>query len=550
MVTIAPGAADKIKNLVAGSVPDLESVTFERGTNVQNWKPGASEEVLEVTFKSPKFTDPKTADAAAQDILRKLHTEEAIRNEVILLSPAEYLEHCKKETGELQTAAKAAGIPLGDVDFTQSVTLRSDVSNNQKPKYGTQVLSDSDASIIRIAVATNPKNLEEAEEHAKKIAAEIESQLPAIKTAAIEYIKRKSAIKNLTPEQEKHLQEHEFKVSTHQQGNWTGVHIEIRSPEQVKKRDFPANVSGLEPEELKKTNMMMKIEDADRRAKLAGRVALFTGEKLNKPASYFMDVAGTEDIKNALGKMLHYLVKEKPEYAKRAAALMNENFLVSNEEWNLPPAEQSFRKRAVSAKIKPGTDELKISMRMLIGKGDEMLKALGGEVVAEQKVETPTPAIEAPKAEDKPAEKTAEAGKEAAAAELNAAITAALAAAAPEATAAGAGNVTVCDKDQIAVSASGAAATPEGAVGAAGGACLDKETLKPENIQATIAAATPQAPEAVAPAPKDTPVANIGGTIVTKGNLQSFLNKLMPSGNVGAVSTHGPAMAAGLTQAV
>ena len=48
---------------------------------------------------------------------------------------------------------------------------------------------------------------------------------------------------------------------------------------------------------------------------------------LAKPASYFMDVAGTEDIKNGLGKMLFYLVQKKLDLAEKAANLMKENFL-------------------------------------------------------------------------------------------------------------------------------------------------------------------------------------------------------------------------------
>lgn len=441
-------AAKKLDARIDAALGRDVSVSVSRGATVRNWRPDASEDVVEILVKDEKF---KNADAAfideqANKILAELKKDTAIRRNSILVSPKQYLDDCKTEVGELQKIAKELGIPMGDVDFTKASVLDHDLANNQKPKYGTQVISSPDVTTIRINVPTDPQNLEKAEEEAKRIVAEFDKHKAESHKGAIEYIKRKDGGKQLSPEQEKHYQDHEFEAKMQQQGNWTSVFINIRSPEQKRKKEHPeekilkADGKEMTPEELQNTNMLMQIENADRRAKLGGRLALFNGEKLNQPAAYFMEVAGTEDIKTYLAKMLHFVVSKKPELKGRAEDLLAENFLVSNEDWNLPAEKQSLRKQPVSASVKPGTDEMKITIKTRLGKADAMLGSIAG--IAPEAAVSPTP-------EAKPV-------------------------AAPAIDAAAAAAAAACAPNEIAVAGAVGAAADGVAGAAAGAACVEK----------------------------------------------------------------------------
>jgi hypothetical protein len=446
-------AAAHLKEIASAVLGEGTDVKIERGVSVNNFKPGASEETIDFVFKNDVFKDPVKANELGQKLLNELHKSEDLREHAVFLSPHDQLAFNKKEVGELQDAAKAAGIPFPPgVDFTQAAILHPEYSRSQLPKHATQVIDGPDVTSIRINVPTDPTNLEGAETLAQKVEADLNKRLPDIKKGMIERIEKKSYAK-LTPEIKKHLEAHEFTVSTQQQGNWTSVFINIRSPEQVLVRDHPEEKAKFENAVLEKTNMLQQVENADQRAKLAARAAMFEGEKLGTPSNYFMQVAGTEDIKIGLGKMLEYLKKAKPEYTRRADALMKESFLISNDDWNLPPEKQPLRKPPVSLGVKAGTDELKLGIRVQVGKGDPLLQALAtNDVTKAENI--------APPAMDK-------------------IVSDAVAAA-------GAGAVATCPPGEIAVAGAGAVAASDGTtVAGAGAACI--EAPKPEMTAANSA---------------------------------------------------------------
>lgn len=491
-------------------------IRIKQGSRIQNWKPDASQDTVEITLQAPQFQNAPTAqvDDATTKLFEQLQADEALRRNGIFASPEKYLDHCKTEVAAWQEEIKALGVPLGNVDFTKMSLLDPNIANSQKPRFATQIIENADLTTIRINVPTNPDNLEAAAEEAKKIAAELEGNKEQMKQAAIAYIERKGAVgsKPLTQEQKDQFAKHEFSIKTQQQGKWTSVFIEIRSPEQVDVRDHPENKAKYKPEELTRTNMLMQIDDANRRAKLAGRLALFTGEKLQQPASYFMDVAGTENIKDVMTKMSTYLVSKKPEWQQRAADLLNENFLVSNEDWSLPAAQRSPRKQPVSAEVKPGSNELTITMRMPMGKADAMLAQLAQKSAQKEQAapttELPKTTADAPNTTEAAAIAAAASQPALSATTPEASASIAAAGATPEAVAAAAGNVTICPEGHAALSASGAAATPETAGAIAAGACIPIEKAPEPHIQ-----------------PSSQGITLPNGATIPKGTVQSFLAK-------------------------
>jgi len=453
------------------------------GVSIGNSRPDASEEALEFVVKDEKFKtmSAKDIEEEGKKLLAKLNEDRALRRGGIMVSPHEYLNNCAKEVKFFQDEAKAAGISTGELDLSKASILNPDFSGNQKPKHGTQVIDGPNNTFIRINIPMNPQKLEEAEAEAKKVAAAVEANKDASLKGLIDYIERKEALDKLSPEQQvqykknpaelkayldkpenkltperrAHLEKHEVKVTTQQQQNCTSVFVTFSSPEQVVEHEHPERKTP--PEQLAKTNIFSEIPDADRRSKAAARTVLFTGKDLNHPASYFVEVAGTDDIKNYLGKLLKHTVAKKPELLDRAKDLMEENFLISNEDGMLPPEQQTTRKQPVSASLKPGTDELKIRFHTKIGRGDEILAHLAGGAA---------PAV-TPSAPAAPAD-----GKH------TNAVNEAMAIMDKEAAAAAAA---ACAPGEIAVAGAGAAANERGEVAATAAAgCVEKPPEKPK----------------------------------------------------------------------
>lgn len=435
----AAAVIDTMLDKALGTNVDVE---IKKGAQIKVFKEGASEDTLQIIVKSDKFVetgaDPEHYAKLALKELQKLYS---IRDNAIVVSPKEYLEFGASEVKALEHEAEKLGIKHEGVDLSKTVALRTDIAQSQKTRYASQYISNPSNSVVRIQVPTNPDKLEEAEALAQKILKDIEGRLPEIKAGMIDRIKKKN-YKTLTPEQEKHLQDHEFKVSMQQQGNWTSVFLEIRSPEQVHAREHPEEKT--EPQKLQATNMLEQIENADSRTKLAARAVLYQGNELKKPASYYTDVAGTDDVKMVLTKMVEDLKKKNtdPKLHRRADALLKENFLISNELWNLPPDQQPTFKQVASAVLKPGTNEIRITLNVPRGKADQILKEISAPENA--LVTAPVPVTEV-----KPIEAPA----------IDAAVAAAVAA---------------CPPNEIAVAgAVGAAA--DGAAGAgAVAACVEK----------------------------------------------------------------------------
>lgn len=379
-------AAEVMKRIIAGQPITMDAqgtqqlitpeIVVSKGfNNPLNGKPG--EDILQIKISDTRLTNSFVADSVSNTVSHALNAIAAVRDAAVVVAPHEYLDNLKKETAELVAAAKAAGIPGSDVDYSQASLFSADISRNQKPKYATQIIDGPGVTSIRINIPTNPENRDAAAATAKKVEDDLNRRLPEIKAQMIERIKAKGYIKSLTPQMEAQLQGHELKVITQQQANWTSVFLEIRSPEQVATRNDPSKLAGIDTEKLKNTNMLLQITDEKSRSKLAARAVMFEGERLNKPASFFLDVAGSEDIKNGLGKLMYYLSKMKPELASRAKALMDENLFKNPEQWNIPTDKQEVFKRGVHLFINPDhPTEMKAELYVPKGKADEIATAI------------------------------------------------------------------------------------------------------------------------------------------------------------------------------
>jgi hypothetical protein len=352
-------------------------VQVSKGYNFMNWKEGASQDIVQISLKSPTLVTADGAEAVSKMVLSSLNDIEAVRNEVMLVSPKEYHNQVKAQMGALLQQAKAVGVPGSEIDYTQSSILDPHYSGNQIPSYGTGISDGPRSTDIRVNIPTNPDRREDAAVMAKKVADNLTQRLPEIKAAMLKRIIEKGYIPNLDDAKIKQLMEHKFEVVTAQQSNWTSVFIGIRSPEQEQHKANPG--VPVDMEKLKATNLLMQIPDEKNRFKLAARSVLFEGPKLQTPSAIFMDVAGTQDMENAVGKVMFRLKKAKPELAVPVDALMKENVFKRADQWNLPPDKREEYKRAVKASIDPDhPDVIKFSLPVPRGKAAEIVAAIAG----------------------------------------------------------------------------------------------------------------------------------------------------------------------------
>ncbi|MDX1976004.1 MAG: hypothetical protein SFT92_10090 [Rickettsiales bacterium] len=404
-------ATEALKKVIAGQpittdekgtqqlIEDPAVVVSKGFNNPLNGKPG--EDVLQITVDNPLLTNSYAADSVSNALSHALNSIAALRDAAVLVSPREYKTNVGTTVGELVKAAKDAGIPGSNVDYSKAVLFNPEFSDNQMQKYATEVIDSPAKTLIRVNIPTNPNDRDGSAALAKRVEDDLNRRLPEIKTQMIERIKAKGYIKNITPEIEKQLQGHEIKVSSQQQANWTSVFLEIRSPEQLAVRNDPSKISDADNEKLKHTNMLMQITDEQSRSKLAARAIMFEGEKLAQPASFFLDVAGTKDIENGLGKLMFYLSKMKPELAGRAKALMDENLFKDPNQWNLPPDKTATFKHGVHISINPDhPTQMKVQLCVPKGKADEIATAISslkaGPALANPFAPAAAPAVAAP----------------------------------------------------------------------------------------------------------------------------------------------------------
>lgn len=379
------------------------TVQASKGFDIDLWKSDANKDVVRLSVTSPELVNSAVADATSDTFLRTLHEIPAVRNEVILVPPTDYIEDVKHRQSALLGKAKEAGIPGADFDYTKSSVLDTNFSANQIQSFGTQLVEGANSTSIRANIPTNPLELEKAMETAKRVEADLNQRLPEIKEAMIQHIIRKNYIPGLTEAGIEQLRKHEFKVSVQQQANWTSVFIDIKSPEQQEAAAHPERKVE-DPAALQKTNMLSQIANEQQRFKLAARSVLYTGEKLKTPSAIFNDVAGALDLKAAVGKVLYYLGKEKPELVPEIDALLKENVFERREQWNLPPDQQSEQKRRISGRIDPDhPTTMNFTFAVPKGKADEIMAAIAALNTQKSEATSATPTAEqaqAPAAED------------------------------------------------------------------------------------------------------------------------------------------------------
>jgi hypothetical protein len=357
------------------------AVNVSRGVRLQNFNDDATKDTLQITVKSPSFAASSvTASAAGEAILKSLNGIEALRNEVIMVSPKDYLEQVKTEMGDLLKEARKLNISGSNADLESWKGLDPQYAQMQVTDYAAKIIENPQETMIRIQIPTNPLKPAEALKDAEIEAKKIETALPEIKEQMIRRIQEKNYIPNMTPELIANQKEHSFEVSTQQQDNqWTNVFVTIRSPEQKYAKEHPDEVGTAEkpkktPEELKKTNMISMITDEKNKGKLATRSVLFKGKE---PTDSFVVIAGTRNMEDQLGKIMHHLVEAKPELVPRVKALLNENVFKRRQDWNIAPDQRDIQKKNVSARIDPDSpDTLKITLPVSKGTADDIVSKI------------------------------------------------------------------------------------------------------------------------------------------------------------------------------
>lgn len=331
----------------------------------------------------------------------------------------------------------------------------------------------------------------------------------------------KEAIKNLSIE-----------VTSNEADKHSEVYVSIRSAKQKANKASAAPLTTEDIEAAKLSNPLNKLNEQTR-GKLLGHVLLMNDKKIIPELVPYL---GTDDMKALIRRSFAHYAKNHPTIPENIKETMERvaksDTLIERNQWNRSIEQQQENKITPKISVDPDhPDFVTATLAIPYGKKDEALQALStipkDALKDMQKAESPSTAL-----------------GEATPTPQQAIISAA--GATPEAAAAG--NITVCENpNHAAVSVSGAAATPEGALAGAGGACVDKNTLNPEQVApeqvaAAIAASAPHAavaPEAaIAPPP---PVA-VGNTVVhpqqpvaiTPQLARSFLEKVQKEARAGA----------------
>jgi hypothetical protein len=364
------------------------TVNISKGLRQMDQGDVEAEDLVRINFQDPAFVNSDVATATAQALRQKLNSIDGVRNEAVVLSPADYIDDVGNRVAELMRQAAEAGIPSGNIDVKKSPVFSSNFSSNQLKNRGTEVIESDKSTTIRLQIPTNPQHPEEAAATAEKVATNLRNRIPQIKQALIDRIKEKNYMA-LTPEMEQHLQAHQFKVDVVTQDNWTSVYIDIRSPEQVKYFDKPSEK--VDENALKASNFFSQIPK-EILPKLVGRIILFEGEKLKKPSEILVDVSGSEDMRTIVGKTMYYLKKLKPELSEKADAIMQENVFKPREQWNLPTKDQHPEKESLRFAIDPDHADT-LTFVLPVPKGDAIKVATA---IAAMKQETPAIPVTAP----------------------------------------------------------------------------------------------------------------------------------------------------------
>jgi hypothetical protein len=380
--------------LIQGQAPiSLESagIKISKGFNRAGRNPKFNNDTIAVRITTPLVRNSNIADAVAVAAQTALNKIPEIRKETILVSPEQYLADIKSRMKELLDAAKEAGIPGSNIDYSQWKGLDPAVADTPigVGSHAINLVEDSNLTTIRIQIPTDSKNPDAAMAKANEIAQKLRTRLPQIKQDLITHVKRKNYLVGIDDALQQRLDAHELEVRTQQQDNkWTSVFIEVRSPEQVKAKENPAEKT--DADALKKSNLFVMIPNELNRKKLASRIALFEGQSLKQPTDYFLDVAGTQDVEIALKKVMGRLKTAKPELNAKIDELLSENVLKDREQWTKSPSDQEPWKRVANAYVSSKEPEtLVISFDVAAGKGEEIISKLAA--MNEQVISSATP---------------------------------------------------------------------------------------------------------------------------------------------------------------
>lgn len=351
-------------------------VTIAKGYSVDSERPEIGHDQLEISLQTEAARSSEAADAIGKMMLKEMNTLPALRKHAILTTEKEYLAQVQGDTRGLLKEAKDAGIEGCKIDLAEAKIYDPSYSINQIGDYGVDLIEGPAETTIRVQIPTNPKKPDEAMNKAKEIETKIKAKLPAMQAAAIKRAKDRNYIPGMTAEIEKQLAAHTFETSIQQQQTeWTSVFIHIRSPKQQQHKEKPAEKVDLD--ELGKTNLFSMIPEQKNRFKLASRLVLFEGEKLKEPADFFLDVAGTQDMKSALGKVMARLKEKKPELTDKIDTLLAEDVFHKRRQWNLPRGEQEEWKGHGYAYVSTRDPNMvKVSINLPKGKAEEILDQL------------------------------------------------------------------------------------------------------------------------------------------------------------------------------